>query len=233
MINSKHKTSNEINYIANYLLLLDNFIALITKFNSNKQLSLEERLNKIIIQLKAEFLESGIIAYMTGMKGNKCYIILDGEVSFLYAFDEECDLTENDYLFYLMRLRVYEEFELLNRCLSVNKKVDIKFNTYFLEYLNNEKLSLSEIHLENFGLKSEYYREYKNFISKAKIHKHYNEKDYNERLTSWFSTKQSTNITKHTFTIFKYKSISTKGKGEIFGNLVMDSTSSKRYYISK
>ena len=232
VINAKKKTSNDIKHIANYLLELNEFIHFLTKFNPNKQISLEERLNKIVIALKAEILEAKNIVYVTGMRGEKSYIILEGELAYLYAIDLKCYLTENEYSFYLFKLRVYEEFELLNRCLQINKNiVDINYN--FLNYLTNEKLSFSDLNIEIFALKSEHHKEYKNVLNKAKLSKFnhdVNERDYIEKLSPNFSVKPSNSIPKHFMTIFKYKTISTKGKGEIFGNLVMDSSSSQRYY---
>jgi hypothetical protein len=170
------------------------------------------------------------------MVGDKSYLILHGEVSFLYAHDFNYDLTEDEYVLYLFKLWVYEEFELLSKCLSLNKNEEIITNKNFLNLITEYNLRLNEINFETLNLKTEVMREFRYILNSAKLSNKIvdNVNEYCDRISPFFSIKvNNRNSSKFLVTIFRYQVVSHKSVGELFGNLAMDSLSGKRYSILK
>ncbi len=216
------------------MLNIREFIYFLKRYSVDKNVSFEERLNKISINSRSQFIRSGQLIYLTGMVGDKSYVILHGEVAFLYAQDFKYDLTEDEYIIYLFKLWAYEEFELLSKCLSLNKNEEIITNKHFLTLITEYKLTLNEINIEKFNLKTDLMREFRYILNSAKMSRKFvdNINEYCERISPFFSINvNNRNSSKFLVTIFRYQVVSHKSVGEIFGNLAMDSLSGKRYLI--
>ena len=117
------KTTIEINIIKLYLYKMKKFMSIFTNVN----LSIEELMTKIVAQLKLEEIEADRVICKQGDRGDKFYLILKGTISVIIQKEYTVRMSKTDYLQFLIHLHLYQENELINRIILLNK------NVYFIE----------------------------------------------------------------------------------------------------
>lgn len=140
----------ELNLLMTYLDSIPNFIN--TAKDRNEEYY-SDLLRNISLSLKYEFAEKDKILFKYGQKGEKFYILIKGECSVLVPKKERVQLTENEYLEYLLTLRAEEEFEILNMTLSENFKiyqVNLDEFDFWLEDVFNRNVTVIEGYDENY-----------------------------------------------------------------------------------
>ena len=78
-------------------------------------------LTKLIFVFKYEYYNENNIIYHFNDFSDKFYLIINGEVNFLVPNEEFCELTIEEYLLYLMKLRNCNEIYLLNKIIKKNE----------------------------------------------------------------------------------------------------------------
>ena len=121
------RSSLEISVIMKYLNNLEALVNLLKKSGC----SIKELTFTIASSIKYESLKRDFILFRLGDKGEKYYIILKGAICILNAKDLKMDLTEDEYLKYIIKLKSSNEVELLYRTLIHNHQV---FPTVYEKY---------------------------------------------------------------------------------------------------
>ena len=105
----------EIKLIMNYIDLLPNFISSVK--DKNEEFYQQTLLN-ISTNLEYFFAEKNKVLFRFGEFGDTFYIIVKGECAVAVPKSEVLQLTENEYVEYLLTLRINDEIELLNKTLE-------------------------------------------------------------------------------------------------------------------
>lgn len=87
------------------------------------EVNYEDLLKNISFVLKYDYFDDNRILFRYGDKGDKFYLILKGQVAILIPKDEKIELSEEEYFLYLLKLRRYNELEMLNNTLYKNKYI--------------------------------------------------------------------------------------------------------------
>ena len=111
------KTNQDIFLICGFFLYLKGFLSMLSQNNSNNTY---EVMRIIAGSLEYEKWQSNRMIMRNGEKGNKFYIILQGNVDILIPKKIQVEMTKEEYLTYLALLIVYREFELLERVVIEN-----------------------------------------------------------------------------------------------------------------
>ena len=125
-----------INYIKTYLKSMPSFMNIISK-EQNNNLS-ENLIEQISIHLRHEFIPKNNLVCRYGEHGEKFYIILKGKVTFFIPKILKCYLNLEEYISYLMQLRMNDEFEIINNLLIENRPHFPIEDDNLDEYLINE-----------------------------------------------------------------------------------------------
>ena len=147
----------------NTLLTLEPFH---TDFINNSEKKGEENLKILNEGYKEENYKENNVVYRYGDEADKFFIIKGGKVDLFFPFTEIVNMNIDEFYIYLLRLRRYNEIEMLNDVLLMNQG---KFMNEFDESFNFDEYVLK---LYNTSLKLRYdsyflYKEQK----KKKIHK--------------------------------------------------------------
>ena len=133
-----------INLIKPYLKELYGLMDIVSK-EKNEELS-SKTINQISTNLIYEKIPKNRFICRYGEKGNHFYIILKGKVVFLVPKMIKCYLNEQEYLTYLIKLKIAREYELLRIVMSINRQyydLGDDFNYFIREliedYKNNNK----------------------------------------------------------------------------------------------
>ena len=129
---SKHFTINmeQIEQKARNLITLEPFFS---EFNN----LIEKKGKKIFLEISClsneDLFESNKIIYKYGDEIDKFYIIYEGQVELFFPFTEEVYMNIDEFYIYILRLRRYNEIEMLNDVLLLNegkflKEIGRKFN---------------------------------------------------------------------------------------------------------
>ena len=111
--------NNKVNNLKiNSLFGLEPFFS---EFNNNMDKKGKEILREIASDYKEEKFEYNKIIYRYGDEADKFYIIYNGEVSLYFPFSEIIDMNIDEFYIYILRLRRYNEIEMLNNVLLLNK----------------------------------------------------------------------------------------------------------------
>ena len=106
-----------------YLKTLEKFI----KILKNTNVSLDELMNKIASMMKyEEYVEDSLLCKL-GDKGDKFYLIFKGTISVIIPKENTLKMSNIEYIKYLLLLAIYQENELINKLLVLNKDI------YFIE----------------------------------------------------------------------------------------------------
>ena len=89
----------------------------------NQSDDLEELLFKISFALKYEYFEENKVIFQFGDKGVKFYLVLQGKVSILIPEKKTFSIPQDEYYAYLVKLKKYNELELISKLLTLNKGI--------------------------------------------------------------------------------------------------------------
>lgn len=80
-------------------------------------------MNSLVHGLKYKYVEKDTILFNYGDRGDKFYLILKGTISVLITKSEKFIIEHEDYLLYLIGLKIYNQNELLEKTLKENKNI--------------------------------------------------------------------------------------------------------------
>ena len=149
----------------NTLLSLEPFFS---DFNANSEKKDEEFLKILSEEYKEEKYDINKIIYRYGDEADKFFILSEGNISLFMPFTEVMIMNIDEFYIYILRLRRYNEIEMINNVLLLNKG---KFMVEFDEGFNLDDYILK---LYNTSLKLKYDATflYKSYIQpKKKIKK--------------------------------------------------------------
>ena len=148
----------------NTLLALNPFCS---DFKENIEKKGEEYLNILSAEFIEEKYQENNIIYKYGDEANRFFVIYEGDVSLFFPFTEVVDMNIDEFYIYILRLRRYNEMEMLNEVLLFNKGL------FIIDF--DEKFNIDEyiINLYNTSLKLKFDRTfmYRNRPKKKKIAK--------------------------------------------------------------
>ena len=127
----------------NSLINLEPFF---TDFNNNIEKKGKEIIKEISNECKEEKYEEDKVIFRYGEEADRFFIINKGEVSLYFPFTERLDMNIDEYYIYILRLRRYNEIEMLNNVLLLNHgefmvgfdegfNIDIYINKLYNTYL--------------------------------------------------------------------------------------------------
>jgi len=93
-----------------------------------------------------------------GEKGENFYIILEGTVSVLKPKEVRIEITEEEYLLYLAKCKKYEEFDIVQNCMSNNKSV-FNIEDDWMNWIKSTEKNLSAEIIIKLNRKGEFFRE--------------------------------------------------------------------------
>ena len=112
------------NLFINFLFQLEPFNQIISESAGDEA---QDIIRNLSFNLKYERAKKDTIIFRFGEYSEKFYLILKGKVSVAVPNDEDIELTEEEYFLYLLKLRQYNEKDILNKVVSNN------FTSYFFE----------------------------------------------------------------------------------------------------
>ena len=229
-ITQTNKTHLEYSVIVKYLYELHTFIEILSKINC----SLKELLSTISNSINYEFLDKNNLLFKIGDIGDKYYIILKGQLSILATKDIKVDITEEEYLKYLLKLKHNGENELLYKTLIHNKGV---YPDIYEEYY--EKLQEKGCVRKKLSKRFSTQKNTKFMFNSIK--RKNNLKDFvlenenitvtvNEYINKNYPTLSGYNDKKEkkTVIVYKYFHVVTLKSGDAFGEVALTSSSQKR-----
>ena len=181
----KERDHESLQHIISYLKSLTNFMNIISK-EKNMKLS-EKIIEQISLHLQHRYIPKNNIVCRYGEKGDTFYIILKGKVIFLIPKPYKCYLTLEEYIIYLMQLRINNEYELINNLIIQNKSIypidDDHLDSYLIkEYEEYQKF---QQHNKNTGIRN-YNRSKTKIIPNRLINNRLlnfnNDRNYNENM---------------------------------------------------
>ena len=132
ILTKSKKSENDILIIKLYLSTMSFLLSLKGNFNIDKLL------NSLSCNLKLEKKSKDTILFRHGNKGNKFYIVLEGEVSVLILkeLENKVEISFKRYFVHLLLLKLLKEDELINKTINSNEKIkyhfeDTDFNSYY------------------------------------------------------------------------------------------------------
>ena len=152
----------------NTLLILEPFY---TDFINNSEKKGEEILKTISEDYKEEKYGEDNIIYRYGDEADKFFILYEGNVSLFFPFTEIVNMNIDEFFIYILRLRRYNEIEMMNNVLLLNKGI------YMVEFDEGFNIDEYILKLYNTSLKLRfdstfiYKTETKKKIQKIKIKK--------------------------------------------------------------
>ena len=235
------------NIISYYLRSLKNFKHILSDLNEDE---FEKILFHISSHLNYEKHNKNEIICKYGDKADKFYIILKGKVIFLVPKMNKFYMTEEEYIEHLMKLREYQEIELMKNIISHNQ---------YIYYINNNNNSNSLLDLDEFIFNAIERHEnnkenkYSNYLYnkfreyKANREQEKNKDDNNDdnkikinNISSYEEYIQLTNVNlkkvkdnnkiskKKLVNIFEYRKTNIYSDGDTFGALGVSSKKGKR-----
>ena len=111
-----------------YLTRLEPFNEIFTEHGSGNSISKDKFnremiLKNLALHLRNETFEANKVLYKYGDTADKYYLVLDGKVDVIVPNEEEIQLTEEEYYLYLLKLRQFNENDILNKVIFKNKSV--------------------------------------------------------------------------------------------------------------
>lgn len=218
---------------------ITNYLKTLTPFNQMFKQDIQkfpEIINQISRLIQLNQCPANSIIIQNGEKGNSFYIMLEGKAAVLELKQEQHELTEEEYIFHLFKLRRNNEIEQLNQCIELNNLIypigDENFDT-FIKNIAFQKGN------------GTMYQDNQNIIEKAKETLKFL-KTHSARATSQnreITIEQYIEINKvekHKFIKFgdeskkkkvivpNYEVINHVEQGQSFGDIALDSTNNKR-----
>jgi len=109
--------ARKINVISGYLSSLKNFMLLL----KNQKESTQDILDKLSLIMKLKKVKKNELILNEGEKGKEFYLLLRGKISVLTPKINEYYMTEEEYILYLFQLRLKDQNELIQKCISLNQ----------------------------------------------------------------------------------------------------------------
>ena len=91
-----------------------------SNFNNHMEKKGDEIIKEICNDYKDEEFEEDKIIFRYGDEADRFFLILDGEVSLYFPFTEVIEMNIDEYYIYILRLKRYNEIEMLNNILLLN-----------------------------------------------------------------------------------------------------------------
>lgn len=121
----KYQNCNDENTLfVDFLFHLEPFNQIISESAGDEA---QEIIRNLSYNLRYEHANKNTILFRFGDYSEKFYLILKGQVSVAVPNEEEMELTEEEYFLYLLKLRQYNEKDILNKVISKN------YTSYFFE----------------------------------------------------------------------------------------------------
>ncbi len=140
IINNKNRNIIDNEEIVKFLYNLQPFSNRLINTFLNSQ---EEILRKISYEYNSEIIKGNSIIFRYGDEADKFYIIHKGKVDLLFPYTENVELNKDEYYIYLLRLRRFNEIEMLNNVLLMNNNAfmynvedQFNFDKYILKLYN-------------------------------------------------------------------------------------------------
>ena len=108
-----------LDIISGYLSSLKNFMLIIKSKKENVK-SILDKISSVMRLRKAKKYE---IIVNEGEKGKEFFILLKGKVCILTPRINEYYMSKQEYILYLLQLRLKDQNELINKCLSLNQNI--------------------------------------------------------------------------------------------------------------
>jgi CRP-like cAMP-binding protein len=169
------------------------------------------------------------IVFKKGEIGDRFYIILRGRVSVLVAEENTINLSELEYISYLLRLKKYGENEILLKSISINHGIYKSISEEFDKFLRDRECDINKL------LKSlpfEIVKEYEDTVS------YLNHARGKDRITvNEYIKRISVEIDKvnkperKTLTIYVYNNLLELSEGDKFGDFSLTFDLKKRYIL--
>ena len=145
----------KIAIISGYLNSLKNFMLILKKSKE----SVQEILDKLSLIMKLKKVKKHELILNEGEKGKEFYILLRGKITVLTPKINEYYMTEEEYILYLFQLRLKDQNELIQKCISLNQSTYAISEDDFDSFVEDLSLSKS-INIS--------YSKNKNLVKKAK-----------------------------------------------------------------
>ena len=120
IINNKKRNIIDNEEIVKFIYHLQPFSNRLINTFPNSQ---EEIIRKISYEYNSEIIKGNSIIYRYGEEADKFYIIHKGKVDLLFPYTENVELNKDEYYIYLLRLRRFNEIEMLHNVLLMNQSV--------------------------------------------------------------------------------------------------------------
>ena len=121
----ENQNSNKDNQLfIDFLFQLEPFNQIISESSSEEAQSI---ITNLAFNLRYEKKEKNTIIFKFGEYSEKYYILLKGKASVVVPNEEEIELSEEEYFLYLLKLRQYNENDILDKVISKN------YTSYFFE----------------------------------------------------------------------------------------------------
>ena len=233
-IKKEKRDFKENKLISLYLETLQNFMDIISSGNQDENGD-QRILYKISSYLDHEFLPKNYILFKHGDKAHKFYIILRGKVQFLIPKLQTCYLSFEEYIDYLLQLRINGENELVKNLLNLNKiTYDIggeDFDKFIIDSLdkfenNDEQLYSIKLYKQFEKFKNLYIDNKNNNLNNKKIE--IDPEKYISENTKEEKKKPSGIEKKELINIYKYIKTNMFETGEIFGFVGLENKNNKR-----
>jgi hypothetical protein len=161
-----------------------------------------------------------------GEKGENFYIILEGTVSVLKPKEVRIEITEEEYLLYLAKCKKYEEFDIVQNCMSNNKSV-FNIEDDWMNWIKSTEKNLSAEIIIKLNRKGEFFRELNTLSSNENNNKlSISSEEYIKRiaLVKLYESRGQEKLV----TIYQYQKIVKKFTGGKFGELRSEKNNMKR-----
>ena len=109
--------ARKIKVISGYLSSLKNFMLIL----KNPKESIQDILDKLSLVMKLKKIKKHQVILNEGEKGKEFYLLLRGKISVLTPKINEYYMTEEEYILYLFQLRLKDQNELIQKCISLNQ----------------------------------------------------------------------------------------------------------------
>lgn len=127
LFKNHNRTLIQNQFFIKFLMQLEPFNQIVSE---SANADAEDIIRVLSFILRYEFAPKHTALYKFGEYSDKFYLILNGEVDIIVPNEEEIELTEEEYFLYLLKLRQYNELQLLNKALVKNS------NAFYLEEKN-------------------------------------------------------------------------------------------------
>ena len=122
ILNKPKRSLDEILIIKTYLSFMS-FLSTLKIPISNDRL-----LYSLSVYLKMEKKSKNTMLFRFGNKGNKFYIVLEGEVSILILKETKAEISFKRFFVHLLLLKMLKEDELIKKTISANSKMNYHFD---------------------------------------------------------------------------------------------------------